>query len=87
MTQTPDHDALFHIAEAQAGYFTAAQARSAGFTRSLLAYHVRRGLFERIGRGVYRLKRFPASPHEDLFAACLRVGPQAVISRQRAGAL
>jgi len=87
MTQTPDHDALFHIAEAQAGYFTAAQARSAGFTRSLLAYHVRRGLFERIGRGVYRLKRFPASPHEDLFAACLRVGPQAVISHDSALAL
>jgi len=87
MKQTPNHDALFHIAEAQAGYFTTAQARSSGFTRSLLAYHVKRGLFERIGRGVYRLKRFPASPHEDLFAACLRVGPQAVISHDSALAL
>lgn len=87
MAQSPDHDALFHIAEAQAGYFSAAQARSAGFTFSLLAYHVRSGLFERILRGVYRLKRFPAAPHEDLFVACLRVGPHAVVSHDSALAL
>jgi predicted transcriptional regulator of viral defense system len=87
MVRSPDHDLLFHIAEAQAGYFSAAQARSAGFTRSLLAYHVRSGLFERILRGVYRLKRFPASPHEDLFVACLRVGPHAVVSHDSALAL
>ena len=87
MNQSPDHDALYHIAEAQAGYFTAAQARSAGFTRSLLSYHVGNGLFERIQRGVYRLKRFPATPHEDLFVACLRVGPQAVVSHDSALAL
>jgi len=87
MTIAPDHDALFQIAEAQAGYFTAAQACPAGFTRSLLGYHVRSGLFERIQRGVYRLKRFPSAPHEDLFIACLRVGPQAVISHDSALAL
>jgi predicted transcriptional regulator of viral defense system len=87
MTQVPDHDSLFHIAEAQAGYFTAKQARAAGFTRALLAYHAGRGLFERIQRGVYRWKRFPASPNEDLFIACLRVGPQAVVSHDSALAL
>lgn len=87
MNKAPDHDSLFHVAEAQAGYFTAAQARAAGFERALLAYHASRGLFERIQRGVYRLKRFPAAPNEDLFIACLRVGPQAVISHDSALAL
>jgi len=87
MINKPDHDALFHIAESQAGYFTAAQARPAGFTRSLLAHHLQSGLFERVHRGVYRLKRFPASPHEDLFVACLSVGPRAVISHDSALAL
>ncbi|MEW5941996.1 MAG: type IV toxin-antitoxin system AbiEi family antitoxin domain-containing protein [Chloroflexota bacterium] len=87
MQPSPNHEALFHIAETQAGYFTAKQARPAGFTPSLLAYHVRSGLFERFQRAVYRLKRFPGAPHEDLFVACLRVGPRAVVSHDSALAL
>lgn len=83
----PDHDQLYVLAEGQAGYFSAAQARAAGFSRALLSYHAKTGLLERIWPGVYRLKRFPASPHEDLFAAWLRVGPQAVISHDSALAL
>ena len=84
---TPDHDRLFEIAEGQAGYFTAAQARTVGFRGPLLSYHVRSGQFERTRPGVYRLKRFPASSHEDLFAAVLGVGPKAVISHDSALAL
>jgi hypothetical protein len=30
--KAPDHDALYHLAEAQAGYFTARQAARAGFS-------------------------------------------------------
>ena len=87
MATSPDHDQLYQFAETQAGYFTTAQARAAGFSHALLSYHVRAGLFERLCPGVYRLKRFPASPHEDLFVAWLRAGVHAVISHDSALAL
>jgi predicted transcriptional regulator of viral defense system len=86
-TSSPNHDQLYQIAETQAGYFTAAQARQARFSHALLSYHFQAGLYERICPGIYRLKRFPASPHEDLFIAWLRVGPRAVISHDSALAL
>lgn len=87
LASEPDHDRLFEIAEGQAGYFTTAQARAVGFRGPLLSYHVRSGQFERVRPGVYRLKRFPASPYEDLFAAVLGAGPKAVISHDSALAL
>lgn len=83
----PDHDQLYDLAEGQAGYFSAAQARAAGFSHALLSYHAQTGLLERIRPGIYRLRRFPASPHEDLFVAWLRVGPRSVISHDSALAL
>ena len=86
-TSSPDHDQLYQIAETQAGYFSAAQARLAGFSHALASYHVQSGLFERIRPGLYRLVRFPASPHEDFFVAWLRAGPHAVISHDSALAL
>jgi len=87
MKTNSDHDSLFHIAETQAGYFTSEQARSVGFTPSLLAYHAQGRQFERIERGLYRLNRFPATPHEDLFVASLSAGLHAVISHDSALAL
>ena len=83
----PDHKALYQVAEQQAGYFTAPQSRQAGFSRSLLAYHLGTGRFERVRPHVYRLARFPASPHEDLYVAWLHGGPDAVISHDSALAL
>jgi predicted transcriptional regulator of viral defense system len=80
----PDHDALYQLAEQQAGYFTAAQAREAGFTYSLLSYHVGTGRFERVRPRVYRIVQFPSSPHEDLYVAWLQAGPHAVISSRKA---
>jgi predicted transcriptional regulator of viral defense system len=87
MKTNSDHDSLFHIAETQAGYFTSEQARSVGFTPSLLAYHAQGRQFERIERGLYRLNRFPATPYEDLFVASLSAGPNAVVSHDSALAL
>lgn len=84
---SPDHQALYLVAEQQAGYFTAAQARQAGFSRSLLSYHVRTGRFARVRPHVYRLAQFPASAHEDLYVAWLEAGSQAVISHDSALAL
>ena len=81
------HFQLYEIAESQAGYFTAAQARQVGFSSQLLSYHARTGLVERISRGIYRLRRFPGSPHEDLFNAQLRAGPDSAISHDSALAL
>lgn len=83
----PDHQELYLVAEQQAGYFSASQARKAGFSRSLLSYHHKMRRFDRVRPGVYRLTQFPASPHEDLHLAYLQVGPEAVISHDSALAL
>jgi predicted transcriptional regulator of viral defense system len=86
-TDSPNHRALYLTAEQQVGYFTAAQARQAGFSRSLLSYHVGNGRFVRVRPRVYRLAQFPASLHEDLYVAWLEAGTQAVISHDSALAL
>jgi predicted transcriptional regulator of viral defense system len=83
----PDHEALYQIAEQQGGYFSTAQAREAGFSYSLLSYHVRSGRFEWVRPRIYRFVQFPASPHEDLHVASLQAGPEAVISHDSALAL
>jgi len=58
-------DRLYALAEPQGGYFTAQQAIDAGIARSTLTYHAREGgTLQRAGRAVYRLRRFPSSPHE-----------------------
>ncbi len=51
--------ALFQIAAAQGGYFTAFQARQAGFSEKNHPYHVQAGNWIREWRGIYRLARFP----------------------------
>ena len=84
MKQKPDYNGLYEIAESQAGYFTANQAREVGFSWERLSSNARKGLFLRVARGVYRLVRFPGSVHEDLFVAWLRTGQRAVISHESA---
>jgi len=86
-TERSPIERLYDIAEQQAGYFTTAQAQEAGFSPSQLTYHVRRGRFLRVRWGIYRLVRFPSSPHEDLYVAWLEAGPKAVISHESALAL
>ena len=67
-----DHDLLYQLAEEQAGYFTAEQAVEAGMDRSTLSYHARPGgRYERVRRGLYRLRHFPSSPLEHIVAAWL----------------
>ena len=80
----PKHQALYQIAERQAGYFTARQANTVGLTRPLLSYMVKTGALQRIQHGIYRLTRFPEMPFADLFIAWLAVGPRAVISHASA---
>lgn len=81
----PDHTCLFHAATEQHGYFTAAQARSCGFSWALLSYHARTGRFIRDRHGLYRLRDYPSFWREDVVAAWLAVGKErAVVSHQSA---
>lgn len=86
MSDKVDHDRLYRTAEAQAGYFTAQQAATAGMDRSTLARHARPGgRYVRARRGLYRLRHFPTGSHEHAVAAWLGVGdPQAVVSHESA---
>jgi len=81
---SPDEDELYLVAEARSGYFTAADAADAGYSRALLAHHVSTGNLERIDHGIYRLRRYPESPYADLVVASLRAGASAAVSHESA---
>jgi|ERR1051325_5265070 predicted transcriptional regulator of viral defense system len=57
---------LFEIAESQQGFFTAKQAKAAGFAENTHPYHVQVGNWIREHRGIYRLAFFPPAEHPDL---------------------
>jgi predicted transcriptional regulator of viral defense system len=83
--QTPDAVALNRIAYGQDGYFTSRQARESGFSPQLLAHHVRSGRYEHVSRGLYRLRDYPGSSHEEVRAKWLAVGAErAVVSHESA---
>jgi predicted transcriptional regulator of viral defense system len=84
----PDSGELFALASEQAGYFTTAQARACGYDWRLLSYHAGTGRFIRLRRGLYRLRDYPSSPHEEVMAAWLAMGKDtAVVSHGSALAL
>ncbi len=81
----PDHRCLFDVASEQHGYFTVEQAHQCGFRWRTLLYHVRRGRFLHIRRGLYRLRDYPSSPRDEVAAAWLAAGRQdAVVSHESA---
>ncbi len=81
----PDRRALFDVASEQHGYFTAEQAAQCGYARDMLTYHVKRGTFQRIHRGIYRFRDFPPSPQGEVAAAWIAVGKDvAVVSHESA---
>lgn len=82
--ERPPSERLYEVAEQQAGYFTTAQAKEAGFSHPQLTYYVGSGRFLRVQWGVYRLVFYPATPNEDLYIAWLGAGPDAVISHDSA---
>lgn len=57
---------LYEVAETQQGFFTAKQAKVAGFAENTHPYHVRVGNWIREHRGIYRLALYPATEHPDL---------------------
>jgi predicted transcriptional regulator of viral defense system len=81
--------ALYALAAAQGGYFTAKQAAGAGYDYPHLAYHLQAGNFERTGHGLYRLPTIPPTEHDDLIRLSLWSRnrddePQAVVSHASA---
>lgn len=83
-TARTDSETLYALAATRAGYFTAGEARRVGYSWSLLSHHARAGHFRRVSRGVYRLRDYPSSPHEELVAVQLALGASAVISHESA---
>jgi predicted transcriptional regulator of viral defense system len=57
---------LYEQAAHQGGYFTARQARDAGYEDNVHPYHVRSHNWVREARGVYRLSQFPLPARPDL---------------------
>lgn len=84
----PDIRALETEAYEQHGYFTSRQARAHGVSSQLLNHHVRRGRYEPVRRGLYRLQGFPRSEHDEMREKWMAVGAEkAVLSHQSALAL
>jgi predicted transcriptional regulator of viral defense system len=75
---------LIEVATAQAGYFTTRQARDCGYSYALLSHHAATGRFIRARRGIYRLRDYPTSTHEDVMAVWLAAGPKAIVSHESA---
>ena len=83
------HRRLFALADGQAGYFTAAQAKALGFLNQYQQHHRESGAWQQVDRGLYRLRDYPQSEHEQLVQLTLwshnRLRqPQAVVSHQTA---
>jgi predicted transcriptional regulator of viral defense system len=83
---------VYVVAEAQHGYFTVAQAESEGVAPDRVRDMARRGVVERVSRGVYRMTQYPLSPRGSyleaaLWPAATRGGEPGVISHESALAL
>ncbi len=57
---------LYRVAKQQGGFFTARQARLAGYADNTHPHHVRNGNWIREHRGIYRRSRFPLAIRPDL---------------------
>jgi len=75
------------LAEGQHAVFTRAQALRAGFTTDEIDGRLRRGLWVRIHRSVYRIRGSAHTFESEALAAVLGAGPGACASHATAGAL
>ncbi|MCK5690713.1 type IV toxin-antitoxin system AbiEi family antitoxin domain-containing protein [Myxococcota bacterium] len=80
----PDWKVLYQVAESRAGYFTTRQAAESGFSPELLIYHCKEGRLDRARRGVYRLRQFPPTEHEELAIIWLWSDQYGVFSHETA---
>ena len=68
------------LAATQGGYFTAAQALKIGHGYPNQKFHVDRGNWNRVDRGIFRLPEWPIAPHDDLIRWSLWALGRAVVS-------
>jgi predicted transcriptional regulator of viral defense system len=86
--ESPDIRGLEADAYQQSGYFTTQQAREHGVSRQLLNHHLKQGRFEGVRRGLYRVRGFPSSQHDDIREKWMAVGAEkAIVSHESALAL
>lgn len=76
---------LFRLADQQAGYFTAAQAKELGYSYRVQHHHKGQGNWLDKGWGIFRLRDYPSSNDEQyvelsLWSRDKRGNPQAVVS-------
>lgn len=91
-SSTDTRRALIALVATQAGYFTAQQALAVGYAYPEQHYHVTHGNWERVARGVFRLRDYPLPEREDLIVLSLMTHdrasqPQVVVSHVTALAL
>jgi predicted transcriptional regulator of viral defense system len=75
---------LFNLASEQAGYFTAAQAKTVGYTYQAQAHHVAAGNWLRIDRGLFRLTEWIPGVHDELSRWTLWSKGKGVVSHESA---
>lgn len=80
----PNWNELSATAATQAGYFTAKDAREAGFSLPLLQHYLTAGRVERSQRGIFRLTNYPPSDEEALVPAWLWSRREGVFSHETA---
>ena len=80
MLRKPSWDRLFETAASQDGLFSADQARAAGYSRQLLAHHVRSGRVVQLRRGIYRLVHFRSGERAHFVELWLWSGRKGVFS-------
>lgn len=87
LTKQTDLAGLEARALEQGGYFDRRDAHGHGIADSLLRYHTRRGRFERVLPGVYRLRVAPISPYDEYLLAWVWTNYRGAISHESALAL
>lgn len=75
---------LFNLASEQAGYFTAAQAKTLGYSYQAQAHHVAAGNWLRIDRGLFRLTEWIPGVHDELSRWTLWSKGEGVVSHESA---
>jgi len=76
---------VLEFAADQYGYVTTAQGQVHGVSADALRKMARRGMLERVSRGVYRVPTFPMSPYSEYMEATLwPAGVRGIISHQSA---
>lgn len=75
---------LFNLASEQAGYFTAAQAKTLGYSYQAQAHHVAAGNWLRIDRGLFRLTEWIPGVHDELSRWTLWSKGKGVVSHESA---